>query len=375
MKIAQFFIMLGIKGNDDTKKKLGGVKEGLGDVKSMSLEAKAGILAVVYGLQQLMSKSAQAGSDLAQFSAATGLSAETLQRWQYAGRQFNVGADEITSSVKSVQDAMTNMLLTGQAPEGMDIIAGTLGDFDMSKVRDSFYVMDKLQQYAQKSGADDASKRFLKGFGLSEGTIAAMRKNAFNPEAFAKASIYTDGQAESLRKINVGWANMGDKIEKSLGKLNAKHGGQLLKDMDMILDKVLKLTDAFLKLADSLKVFKLIGMVFEGWGKILDGANNIATDLKKGEYAHPGGPVAGLLNSFLMGAGDVAKGAYISMTEDQDQYKPRVPGKSDGKTNNVTIQQNLNFQHDGKNASAVGRSAAKGAAHAVRTSTANSGGQ
>lgn len=385
MKIAELFVTLGIKGSDSAKKSLGGVKSGLEEVKSMSLEAKAGILAVMYGLQQMMEKSGQAGKDLMQFSAATGLSAEALQRWQYAGRQFNVGAEEMTGSIKSVQDAMTNMLLTGQAPAGMDIIAGTVGDFDYSKVRDTFYVMQKLQEFAQKSGASDASKTFLKGFGLSEGTIAAMRRNAFNTQAFAKANIYSGGEAENLRKIEVGWENLGDKIQKAVGHLNAKHGNQLMSDIDHLVTQVLKLTDAFIILSEKLKVFQIIGKAFEGWTMIFKGLNDATDDISKGKG------IETLKNNLKDLGGGIAQ-MYKEANEDQKEsmmkdanahrgkdfvsnsVTPKIKPDHQEKNNNVNINQNLNFQHDGKNHKEVGRSAATGASHAVRSSSAIAGG-
>lgn len=368
MKIAELFVQLGFKGGDQAKKQLQSVSSGLGEAKSMALETKAAILGVMYGLQQLMSKSGQAGRDFSQFNAITGQSAETLQRWQYAGRQFNVESEEMVSNVKSVQDAMTNMLQGKGAPDGYGLVANTVG-INPEEIRDTYYVLEQLQKFAQ-TVSPDIGKNIVKSFGVSDSVFAAMRKNAFNPDAFKKANIYTDKESESLRKIEVGWMNLGDKISKSLGHLNSKHGLKLMNDIDMIATKVLKLIDAFIQLGESIKVFKVIGMVFEGWGKILDGANATVGELKSGKYNNnpAGGPVASMLNEALKGAGQIAHGAFLSIGDNMQKPKinpkaisPRMDASkiNAGNKTEVQVNQNLNFQHSGKDHKKTGDSVRK----------------
>ena len=90
----------------------------LGAVRDAGPAAKALVLAVLYGLERMTAAAGKRGMELQQFAAATGLSAEMLQKWQYAALGFGVQADEVASSVGSIQKAMTNMRLGLGAPEG-----------------------------------------------------------------------------------------------------------------------------------------------------------------------------------------------------------------------------------------------------------------
>lgn len=283
MNIAELFVNLGIKGGDKTVGTLSNVKKGLGEVSTMSLEAKAGILAAMYGLERMMAQSGAAGTNLTNFAALTGLSAKNLQMWQYAARQAGVSSEEFTGSLKGVQNAMTNMLLGKGAPEGLAIVAKTVG-FDVNKARDSFYVMQQLQKAAQAL-PKDIGNNVLKSFGVSEGTIAAMRRNAFNPAIMKNAPSYSDKEIGQLDKANIAWSNLGNRIEMAFGHFNARHGLTLVKDISMIADKVLKLAEAFEKLAEKLKLFQALGKVFEGWGLIFNAIGGGVDKLTGGKGA------------------------------------------------------------------------------------------
>lgn len=275
MNIAELFVNLGIKGADKTVGALGSVKKGLGEVSSMSLEAKAGIVAAMYGLEQMMAKSGAAGTGLTNFAALTGLSSRTLQEWEYAARQAGLSGEELTGSLKSVQNSMSNMLMGKGAPEGLAIVKRAVG-FDMNRVRDTFYVMQQLQKAAQAL-PKDVGNNIIKSFGISEGTIAAMRRNAFSPNIMGKAPAYSDKEINSLDRSNIAWSNLGNKIEMAFGHFNAKHGQQLVGDISKITDQVLRLVEAFEQLAEKLKLFGALARaaevtadIFQGWGLMVD---------------------------------------------------------------------------------------------------------
>ena len=254
MNIGELFVNLGIKGSDKAVGALSDVKKGLGEVSSMSIEAKAGILAALYGLERLTAQSGATGTGLTNFAAMTGLSMKQLQQWQYAARQAGESSEDFTGSLKGVQNTVSNMLLGKGAPEGLGLVSRAVKDFDPTRLRDTFYVMTKLQEAAQKL-PKDLGTQALKSFGLSEGAIAAMRRNAFTPEQLSKAPTYNDGEIRQLDKANIAWSNLGNKVEMLIGHLNAAHGGQLVNDITKIADAVFKLINALLVLADKLKVF------------------------------------------------------------------------------------------------------------------------
>lgn len=362
MTVGELFLNLGIKGTKKTVDELDGVRKNLKEVGAMSLEAKAAIVGAVYALERMFAKSGQAGTNLTNFTALTGLSTKQLQQWQYAARQAGVSNEEFEGSLKGVQGAMTNMLLGKGAPEGLQVLANKVG-FDAKRARDTFYVMQKLQEFAKTAPAD-VGNAVIKSFGVGEGTIAAMRRNAFNDKAFKKAPTYSDKEISDLDKANIAWSNLGTKIEMAFGRFNAMHGGQLVNDISMITDQVLKLVEAFTTLADKIKLFEVIGKAFEGWNMIIGGVTqgvNALQDKKTRNTLLSGRLTPGMASGLADAKstlGYVAKDlmSQIMGTGATPSNSPNIiaPPVSQGiaggsKNQNITVNQNLNFQHDGKN--------------------------
>lgn len=271
MNVGELFVNLGIKGSEKTVGALSGVTKGLGEAKSMSIEAKAAILGAVYAFERMMQNSGRAGTDLTNFAALTGLSAKSLQQWQWAAMQAGDTTEDFTSSLKGVQSAVNNMLLNKSAPEYIGMITRNVKNFDPSRLRDTFYLMQKLQEAAQNMPAD-LGTTMLRSFGLGDPTIAAMRRNAFTPEMMAKAPTYSDGEVKQLDKANIAWSNLGNKIEMAFGHFNAKHGGQLVADISKITDQVIRLAEALEKVAEDLKIFagisKALGFIADAVGVV-----------------------------------------------------------------------------------------------------------
>lgn len=363
MKIAELFVNLGLKGADQAGKALGGIKGGLGEVKSLSLEAKAAILGVVYGLEKMMSNSAQAGTGLYNFNALTGMSTKELQQWQYAARQAGVSGEELTGSMKAVQSTMANMLMGKGAPEGLAMVANKVG-LDPAKMRDTVYMMQQLQKFAQQV-PQDVGNQMLKSFGLSEGTIAAMRRNMFRPDVMAKAPTYGTGEIKQLDKVNVAWSNLGQKVQMAFGHMTAKDGMKIVGEISKMTTEILKLADALTKLADKLQIFKWVGKVFEGLAML----TNITTDQvgsltgkigKDGVLKGTGEHILGNLE----GLGEAVKGAYLTA---QDALAPPVSPQGPTKApSNVNVNQTLNFQHDGKDSHKTGKDVHKAVKDAFR---------
>src|SRR5665213_1518970 len=237
MNIADLYVNLGIKGSEKTVGALTNVKKGMGELTSTSIEAKAAILGAMYGLERLMSISGQTGTHLTNLSEVLNMNKKSIQQWDYAAMQAGVSADEMEGSMKGVQTSMTNMLLGKGSPEGLQMVSKAVGGLDINKVRDTGYMMMKLQEAAQKL-PKDVGNTMLKSFGLGEGTIAAMRRNAFTPGVMNKAPTYSDKEIGNLDKSNIAWANLGHHIEMAFGHLNAKKGQSLVADITKVADAV-----------------------------------------------------------------------------------------------------------------------------------------
>ena len=353
--IGELFVNLGIKGSEKTVSALGEVKKGLSGLTSLSLEAKAGIVGALYALERLTSASGAMGTGLTNFTALTGISAKSLQEWQYAARQAGVSAEEMEGSMKGVQNSMTNMLLTGQMPAGYGAVASKVG-LDQSRIRDTQYVLGQLQKYAQQVPPELASN-ILKSFGLGEGVIAGMVRNKFTPDIMRKAPTYSDNEVKALDKANIAWSNLGLKIEMAVGHLNAMHGGQLVKDISQLTDKVIAFSNALITLAEKLHVFQLIGKSFEGWTDIF----KVGTDVAKSFAGGTAKKDAGNLLESIPGAMYLMLHDLSQLVAPKDTNNPNL-----GQNQNVQVNQNLIFNHDGKDADKTGRSVHKATKDAFR---------
>jgi len=80
--LGEFFIKLGISGQEKVSKALKTVKGGLQELADTSLETKAAIAGVIYGLERLTGYASTVGMDLQKFAVSTGLSTDALQKWQ-----------------------------------------------------------------------------------------------------------------------------------------------------------------------------------------------------------------------------------------------------------------------------------------------------
>ena len=333
MNIGELFLNLGIKGTEKTVGAITSVRKGMAELTSTSIETKAAILGAMYGLERLVQTSNQMGTSLTNFNALTGISAQQLQQWQYAARQAGISGQEVEGSLKGVQNAMTNMLLGKGAPEGLGLVAQKVG-FDASRARDTLYVMQQLQKFAQQA-PPDIGNTVLKSFGLSEGTIAAMRRNAFRPEVFNKAPVYSDKEINALDRANIAWSNLSNKIQMAIGHFNALHGLQLVSDISKLTDQILKLANSLVTLAEKLKVFQWIGKIFEGWTLIFDKLNIAASGKESGsDFTNMLKEIPGALTD---------KKFWEDIGSSFKQLMPNQEPKQ-----NIQINQNMNFNHDGK---------------------------
>lgn len=297
MIVGRLFVALGVKGPKKALKAIGDVKKGLSDTKSMGLEAKAAIIGAVYALERMFSKSNQAGTSLTNFNATLGVSAKTLQQYQYAARQVGVSNEAVEGTFRSLQGTITNTLMGKGAPEGLARVAQVVAQVgkNMSAIDLNEFaekpelLIQRLQEYAQLEQNAGLRNATLKTFGIGDDVIAAMTRNAFRPEVMAKAPTYSDSQIKALDQNNAAWSNLGNKIEMAFGKLNAQHGGQLVRDIDKITTAAIKLSEALLKTANDLKVFELISDIFKGWTALLSGDFTTMTkDLAKDRYGDDG---------------------------------------------------------------------------------------
>lgn len=436
MNIAELFVTLGIKGSEKTVGALTDVKKGLKDTASMSLEAKAALVGAMYALERLFATSGQRGTDLTNLNSVLGVSTKTLQQYEYAARQVGVSNQEVDGTFKSLQATMTKTLMNGDAPKGMARVAQLTGELNTRDIaRFSEHpeeLIKRLQDYAGKEKNVGLKNEVLKSFGISDNMIAALNRKAFTPQQLAKAPTYSDKEVGALDKANIGWSNLGNKIEMAIGHFNAKHGGQFVADLTKITDKVISLSEAFVKLAEKTKFFEIVGKSIQGWtlliGLLTDSIDNagkaaggkeertVGNIGKAAEGSTPGQKaMMALLNAFAPGGSGILGAipdvfdALPKAAPNSEAYNKSIglfnqtvpapagaarpnpptttaekaarpnppPGaavSAPNSTQNVNVQQTLNFNHDGTDAPKTADSVKQAAQRYFRQSAAQPGG-
>lgn len=237
----------------------------------------------MYGLEQLFSKSSQAGTDLTNFNAVLGgQTVQTLQQYQYAARQVGVSNEEVASSFKSLQGTATKIRFGIGRPSGLGQVQQAVGltssELDEMMKKPELLLL-KLQQYLQKEKNIGLGNEVAKSFGLSDNLIAASRRNAFTPEAFKNAPTYSDKEVATLDKSNIAWSNLGNSIQMAIGHLNAAHGLSVVKEFTTLVNVTEKLISDLLTLSEKLQLFKGIKFAIEGWDELFKGITMLSSAL------------------------------------------------------------------------------------------------
>lgn len=377
------FVNLGIKGSEKTIGAINSATKGLGEAKSMSIEAKAAIVGAMYAMERLFASSGAMGTGLTNFNALTGLSAKQLQQWQYAARQAGVSNSEFTGSLMGVSKAMAQVDLAKPPPTGLWLLSQAAGGIDFKKKNDPFYMMEMIQKGVRNMGTGPRAKAIAdylaSSMGISEGVIAAMQRNMFRPDVFAKAPTYSDKEISQLDKANIAWSNLSNKIEMAVGHFNALHGGKLVQEFSLVVNAAVKLAEALDKVAMKYTLFEKLAWAIEQ----VAGAMNDLTGYSEGKRTFwgdeldpkTGKPKTGLpimsggwanLFAALVGNSETNKPLAPGQTLDASgklipqRIAPTMPAASAKPAENkVQINQNLHFQHDGKDAQKVGASVTK----------------
>lgn len=275
MNVGELFVSLGVKGTDKTVQAFTTVKTGLGDMASMSLEAKAAIIGAVYALEQLMSQSAALGTNLTNTSTLLGVDTKTLQQYGYAASMVGSNLQELEGTFKSLQSQMAKIRLSEGYPKWLGEIARvTKTNIDGAMIENfkknpnDFFQL--LQTYAQREKDAGRRNEILSQFIGSDNLKKGMVGGEFNERVFRQAPIQSAGQLRALDEIRRGWTKLGLEIQNSIGNFNAKYGGQLIKDIREITASVLKLAAAFTELDKNAHILKAIGSLAENLASIIN---------------------------------------------------------------------------------------------------------
>lgn len=378
MNVGELFISLGVKGSEKTVGAISSVVGGLKDISSTSLETKAALLGALYVLERMFATSGAAGTGLTNFNASLGVTAKTLQQYQYAARQMGVSNQEVEGSFRSLQAAMTKTLMGHGAPAGLARVAKLTGEISRGDIlkfqQNPDLLIQRLQEYAKKEKNAGLRNETLKSFGQGDGMIAALARGGFSQAVLSRAPIYGDRELQQLDRANIAWSNLGTKIEMAIGHFNAMHGGQLVNDLTKITTQVIRLVEELTKLADKVKVFAALNAVLGGIVSTLGLLNIMIGEATGQDTTEDRKSIGGNIGAGLNARDKVDKAiiGFLSSGLKEDQSKmlgapemsAQLLGGKSGATQNINVNQNLNFQHDGKDHKKTSDSVK----HAVRTS-------
>lgn len=348
MKVGELFLEIGAKDKDGASRKLNGFNDSFKKLAGNATKVAKGVAvasAALFGLGAAFAKIGRTGTDLLNFSALTGLSTERLQKWQYAAKLAGVEAGEFQGSVKAVQDNIANMLSGGGAPEGFGLFANTVG-LDESRIQDTFYVMEKLNEFAKSGVSKDLANNVLKSIGWSEGVIAAARRDMFREGVFAQAPMYSSKQQKQLDKVRAGFDKIKISIEKAFGGFVSRHGMTVINMLDKIvaivinlagwLEKVVGWLEKVVGLLGQFQIVKDITSGLSGIVDILAGkdAGKVGKDMRDKRGGRAFGEGTWWMNMLEKGAG--------SLSEITRVHRPEWSASMAG-ANNVTINQSNTF--------------------------------
>ena len=268
MNIGEMFLSIGVKGTDKSVKDLKAVHGAIGDIRDTSFGAKTAIMGMVYGLEQLMSGAMNTGTGITQFANSTGMGVKYIQDLKYAMLDFVVSGDEVESTLKGLQTRISGM----RTNQGTAPLFGTFMQavgFDQNKLTDMPYLMQKISEYSKMPDTFD-KRMFMQGIGIGDNFTSAFVENAkrgkkaFNFENLPSSPVgYSEKQASSLMSQQAHWSKIYAKFQHGLGQVLAKHGDSGMVQLEHIADKILKVTEAFVGLAEKLHVFQGIAHTLE----------------------------------------------------------------------------------------------------------------
>lgn len=347
--IADLFVNLGVKGDDKALSAIGNVRKGLKDTASVSLEAKAGILAAMYALEQFMQKSGERGTSLTNLDALLGGGMkQTVQQYQWAAQQVGVSNQAVANSFEQIQSAMSRVEMGKEPPAGLRRIAEVVGGISTDQihrfVEHPEEMIQILQKYAKLETNAGVRNENLSSI-VGKDMIPALTRNAFSPEMLQQAlgHILSNKEVGNLATADRTWANTFSDMQLMFDKFNAKHGPEMAAQIGKIAHEVEGLMEKLLKFGEKEHVFDWISkaftgwgliisaltknvdkldVVFEGWGEIFDGISDALSKIL--EIATAKDPLSKLTDTatgLAKGVGEAATGANIEGAPLMDKFR------------------------------------------------------
>jgi hypothetical protein len=349
--IAELFVNIGVTGESGTEKALKNTKNSLGEVYSSSLATKAAIFGVIYGLERMMSASAQLGTTLETMSDISGSSTKDIQEIGWAAQQAGLNAKEAEMAFVGLAQKLQQIDFGGTAGvQGLGLLQQALNtngiDFSVEKARtNQKYLVESIEQGYKLMNLTQRNT-MLGDFGLT-GQTKAIAEGAFNAKNYSSAPVQSDAQLKRLSHLNTEMMNFESHVQKIIADLSSEHGSQLIHFLDSVATSLGKIVESLDKMAEKMGVFGGIADTLGGGAKYAEGVAN--ADPKKMAEGFlrwsPQGIISHLLGEGVHGFFDT-KGINDRTLKTQDvlgSRYDRVMGGGGGKTLNAKTTNHNTF--------------------------------
>lgn len=267
-KIADLFIKLGLDGQGDVSKGLDKVSGSLKELFSMSIRTKLTLAGIAAGLTGATMKFGKTSAELSNFNRVFGLSTDLLQRWQQAGENFGVGAEEMAGTIGKIQDALAQ----ARTNEGYAETFTKMG-IDPSQMKDAYQVMETLRKRVQ-GGQLDIMRVLSSGF-LGQDVFGMLTKVQDPSKMKLARPLLSSKEIEEGRRISVSMERFGKDLSRSMDKFVVDNQKAIMATMETLKQALLSFMKFLHENKDSIQTLtRSVGELASAIGKFLDWMKN-----------------------------------------------------------------------------------------------------
>jgi hypothetical protein len=254
MRVGELFVELGVTGADKAAKGLQSIQSGLKDIVTGVLTVTAELTGMLYAFNALAEASGNTGASLKKFENLTGISGETLQRWQWVMRQSKVSNDDTQKSFENLGLSLSKINLLEAHPKWLDFIIATTHiptEHLKETLQNIPYMFQKMREFAQNSGIPETIRRaMLAEFGFSNDMIQALMTNKKNPLDAPKGLIRSEKEIDNLNRLSVAYDNFYAHLARVRDSFVQKYGDSILGSMKSGIDSLSSLLELLGRMHD-----------------------------------------------------------------------------------------------------------------------------
>lgn len=227
----EMYVNLGLKGDEGTVGKLNKTTDAFSELKSMSIETKATILAALVALEKVVSTSGELGTTLRNFQTLSGIAPQVLERYQYAAQKAGVANESLLNSFIKLQQTAFDIRAGKGLPDWLTPIITSLAqhghdigpDWAARWQKDPTLGFQAMQQYARETDIDVSTRAItLERTGLSADLVAALMRGALTPSKLSQVptdAILTSSEIGHLDTMRQKWDSLWSVVSHTGAKM------------------------------------------------------------------------------------------------------------------------------------------------------------